>query len=106
MSRAIIGHTTVDELLSSSLRTVHDVYPDEPYYREDDPETGEPRWGLGHKSFQLVVQGYACARCTTYYDGIYRPRCPVCGYERDVSKDFFEEPDYWKPDPKDPRRRA
>lgn len=106
MTRAVIGHTTVEELLAGgSLRTLMEVYPDEPCYREDG-ENGEPRWGLGPKGFHDVVNGYACPRCITYFDGIYRPKCPMCGYTRDIARDVFEEPEYWKPNPDDPYRNG
>lgn len=74
-----------------------------PIYWEYGPD-GNPRYGLGPEDFRKVQQGYACPACLADFGGLYRVRCPVCTLERDVERDFFEEPNYWKPDPNDPDR--
>lgn len=77
-----------------------------PMYSMTHPETGRTLWGLAKREFDLVQLGLACPECLADYGGIYRIKCPVCSYERDVVVDFKDEPDFWKPDPNDPDRRA
>lgn len=77
-----------------------------PYYSETDSETGRTLYGLAPREFNLVVQGFACPSCLADFGGMWRPECPVCHHEIDVATDVKPEPDYWKPNPNDPDRRA
>ena len=77
-----------------------------PIYSEINPETGRQLYGLAPREFQLVVHGLACPECLADFEGMWRPNCPVCGHDIDVNLDVKAEPDYWKPDPNDPDRRA
>lgn len=77
-----------------------------PIYSEINPETGRQLYGLGPREFHLVTHGLACPECLADFAGMWRPKCPCCGHDIDVSVDVKPEPDYWKPDPNDPDRRA
>ena len=57
-----------------------------------DPLTGMN--GLAPADFARVRHGYGCAKCLAKYK-TYLVRCPVCGLERDVLRDFEEAPDLW-----------
>lgn len=49
--------------------------------RQDEPTA------LSHTDFCKVRDGYACSRCLAEYT-TYLVRCPVCGWERDISRDL------------------
>lgn len=77
-----------------------------PMYTQTDSETGQQLYGLTPGNYELVRHGYACPNCLADFGGIYQMVCPACGHTRDVRADIVAEPNYWKPDPKDPSRRA
>lgn len=95
-----VPSTSIEDLLTFSGEFLI------PIYSETHPVSGKKLWGLGNREFQLVTNGLACPECLADFKGMYRARCPVCGHERDVFADVKAEPDYWKPDPQDPYRRA
>ena len=68
-------------------------------------EDGRPQYGLGPDDYFKIENGYGCPSCLADFGGVYRIVCPVCHAERNVEADFFNEPDYWKPDPTDPDRK-
>lgn len=67
---------------------------------------GRQRYGLGPADYQKVLAGYACPECLADFGGIYMAACPACGHERNIEADVFAEPNYWKPDPRDPERAS
>lgn len=68
-----------------------------PIYAQEDLRTGRMLWGLGPEDYRKVQQGYACPKCLEDYNGVYMISCPVCGHTRDVSQDFLETPEHFKP---------
>src|SRR5262245_53278781 len=58
-------------------------------------ENGEPLNGLDAEGFELVRQGYACAKCMAVFD-TYTVSCPVCHTTRDVGADIAEAPALWQ----------
>lgn len=76
-----------------------------PIYKRWDPQLARWEFGLSPGDWGRVTAGYACGNCLEEF-AFYTPRCTVCGHTRDLERDLFEEPDYWKPNPNDPDRRA
>jgi hypothetical protein len=84
-----------------------------PIFVERDPRTGEVlASGLAPDDFQMVAQGFACARCLAIFD-TYTITCPACLLQRDFSADVPQAPELWlahlreqqqeEPTPREPR---
>jgi hypothetical protein len=41
-------------------------------------------WVLSDADYELVDAGYACGYCLCIYEGVWRPACPTCGFDREI----------------------
>lgn len=71
-----------------------------PAHYEYTREDGRRHYALTNsRDFQRILDGYACPNCLAKFK-TSRTTCPLCPWERDMSKDIIEQvPPEWLPGP-------
>lgn len=62
-----------------------------PIFSRWNPELDAWQWGLDKHDFGKIQAGYGCGRCLEDFQGMWRPVCPVCGNQTEVTVDAPSE---------------
>jgi hypothetical protein len=66
-------------------------------YSQYDHEKGHWVHAYLPEDFDKIAAGYACGHCGEDYMGVYRTRCPVCGFTTLSTEERVGDPVKWGP---------